>query len=115
VPANLKLVIITHGDPDHAGNCARLQRKYGTKIAMHASDAAMVKTGAQVKRQARSIWGKLFLWLAERMGGRFDCFQPDLVLEDGPRLAEYGLAAKVLHTPGHTEGSMAVLTDVSRA
>ena len=111
LPANLKLVIVTHGDPDHAGNCAELQRKYGAKIAMHAGDVAMVKTGAPVKRRVKGILVKLFLWLAERMGGRFDCFEPDLLLEDGQGLAEYGLAAKVLHTPGHTKGSIAVLTD----
>ena len=111
LPANLKLVIITHGDPDHTGNCATLQRKYGAKIAMHAGDAAMAKTGATVKRRATSILGTLFLWLGERMGGKFDCFQPDVLLEDGQGLAEYGLAAKVLYTPGHTKGSIAVLTD----
>ena len=88
-----------------------LQRKYGAKVAMHAGDVAMVKTGAPVKRRVKGILVKLFLWLAERMGGRFDCFEPDLVLEDGQGLAEYGLAAKVLHTPGHTKGSITVLTD----
>ena len=111
LPANLKLVIITHGDFDHTGNCAELQRKYGAKIAMHTGDVAMVKTGVPVKRQAKSVLGKLFLWLGERMGGRFNCFQPDLVLEDGQRLADYGFAAKVLYTPGHTKGSIAILTD----
>ena len=111
LPDNLKLVIITHGDFDHTGNCAELQHKYGAKIAMHSGDVAMVKTGAPVKRQAKSILGKLFLWLGERMGGRFDCFEPDVLLEDGQGLAGYGWAAKVLHTPGHTQGSIAVLTD----
>ena len=34
-PGNLKLIILTHGDYDHADNCAYLWDKYGTKIAMH--------------------------------------------------------------------------------
>jgi len=40
-----------------------------------------------------------------------DRFTPDLFLKDGDRLDEYGLAAKVLHVPGHSAGSIAVLTD----
>jgi len=45
------------------------------------------------------------------MSGKFECFQPDLVMEDEQELADYGFAAKVLHTPGHTKGSIAILTD----
>ena len=111
LPARLKLVVITHGDADHAGNGAELQRKYGARIAMHAGDAAMVTSGARVKRQARSLIGKLFQWLGGRVQIKFDTFQPDVWLEDGQQLDGYGLAAKVLHTPGHTKGSLAVLTD----
>ncbi|KFD42581.1 hypothetical protein DK28_0200570 [Peptococcaceae bacterium SCADC1_2_3] len=41
---NLNLVVLTHGDHDHAGNCAYLQDKYGTKIAMHADDSGSLST-----------------------------------------------------------------------
>ncbi len=42
-PGNLKLIVLTHGDLDHAGNCAYLRKKYGTKIAMHTGDFGMVE------------------------------------------------------------------------
>ena len=35
LPDKLKLVILTHGDLDHSGNCKKFQEKYQTKIAMH--------------------------------------------------------------------------------
>jgi len=114
LPANLKLVIITHGDFDHTGNCAELQRRYGAKIAMHAGDVDMVKTGVPVKRKVKGIFGKLLLWMGKRMRKEFNRFQPDILLEDGQLLTEYGLAAKVLYTPGHTKGSIAILTDNGR-
>ena len=44
-PGNLKLIIITHGDFDHIGNCAYLCEKYGTKIAMHKDDSGMGEYG----------------------------------------------------------------------
>ncbi len=110
LPAKLKLVIVTHGDGDHAGNCAELQRKYAARIAMHAGDLPMVTTGAALKRRAHTFLGKLILYLGALVAGKFTCFQPDLLLEDGQDLSGYGLDGRVLYTPGHTPGSIAVLT-----
>lgn len=36
---------------------------------------------------------------------------PDLLLEDGDNLADYGLEARVLHTPGHTLGSSCLIVE----
>jgi glyoxylase-like metal-dependent hydrolase (beta-lactamase superfamily II) len=47
--------------------------------------------------------------LGRRSG--FETFQPDVLLKDGQNLSEYGLAAQIIHTPGHTKGSIAVLTE----
>jgi len=43
LPDKLKLVILTHGDSDHAGNCRRLQERYGSKIAMHQDDGPIIR------------------------------------------------------------------------
>jgi hydroxyacylglutathione hydrolase len=111
LPDHLKLVLITHGDFDHSGNCAQLQRKYHARIAMHAADVEMVKTGVSTRRHAKSLLANLFMGLGQRLGRSFDRFQPDILLKDGQSLAEYGLAARVIHTPGHTKGSIAILTE----
>ncbi len=110
LPDKLKLVVITHGDYDHTGNCANLQQQYRARIAMHPGDVEMVKSGRLTKRQAKNLLGKFFLQLGTLIHGAFQCFEPDLLLADGQELGEYGLAARVLHTPGHTRGSIAVLT-----
>jgi hydroxyacylglutathione hydrolase len=109
LPAHLKMVLITHGDFDHTGNCAELQRKYHVKIAMHAGDTNIVKTGIPAKRQAKGLLGKLFLGLGRHLGGKFQTFEPDILLTDGQNLADYGWAAQVIYTPGHTKGSIAIL------
>ncbi len=44
-PGNLQLIVLTHGDTDHAGNCAYLREKYGAQIAMHSDDSGMVERG----------------------------------------------------------------------
>ncbi|MDR3576894.1 MAG: MBL fold metallo-hydrolase [Anaerolineaceae bacterium] len=110
LPDHLKLAFITHGDFDHTGNCAVLQQKYHTKIGMHAGDVEMVMSGLPAKRKAKGLLGRLFTVMAKFIRGNFSKFQPDVLLEDGQDLAEYGLAGRVIYTPGHTKGSIALLT-----
>lgn len=124
-PRSLKLVVITHGDIDHTGNCAYLCEKYGVRIAMHEGDTEMcMKDGMTRDRgeiPADFPLPLMVLWLAKglmafalgqmRWRKPFDKFEPDLLLEEGQSLVEYGFDAKILYTPGHSKGSISVLTD----
>jgi len=112
-PGDLRLILITHGDPDHSGNASYLRAKYGAKIAMHKSEAAAVERGNMFLSRGRlSPLRRMMKPLMSlfRLRKR-DRFTPDLFLEDGDRLTEYGLDATILHVPGHSAGSIAVLTD----
>jgi len=42
--------------------------------------------------------------------GRKERFSPDLYVDEGYDLSEYGLDAEVLHLPGHSKGSIGILT-----
>ena len=115
-PGDLKLVVLTHGDVDHAGNCAYLRGKYGAKIAIHRGDAGMVERGDMSwNRKARpdriSIPFRAVIFFVGRFSGSgdFDVFSPDVILEDGDDLSEYGFDAAVLHLPGHSTGSIGIL------
>lgn len=113
LPSKLKLVIITHGDQDHLGNCAKFQEKYKVKIAMHEADALMAEGGVSVKRKARTIVAKIFVLLFKirRRKMSLQKFKPDIFLRDGQDLGEYGFGAKIIHLPGHTKGSIGILTE----
>jgi hydroxyacylglutathione hydrolase len=116
-PGNLKLIVLTHGDSDHAGNGAYLHEKYGAPIAMHPADWGMVERGdmgwnRKPKPDKISLVFRIlgFLIMTFKNASQFDLFKPDLAVDDGFDLAEYGAAAKVLHIPGHSKGSIGVLT-----
>lgn len=117
VPGKLKLIIITHGDWDHTGSVSRLREKYNVKVAMHAGDVPQVENGVMLKRKVRPLIYKIMMLYRMTMMKlkktkmSFPRFKPDILLTDGQSLAEYGLAAKVIHLPGHTPGSIGVLTD----
>jgi glyoxylase-like metal-dependent hydrolase (beta-lactamase superfamily II) len=123
-PGSLELVVITHGDIDHTGNCAYLREEHGAKIAMHEGDTEMCMKDGMTRNRgeipADFPLPLMVLWLAKglltfalgqmRWRKPFDRFEPDLLLEEGESLAEYGFDAKILYTPGHSIGSISVLT-----
>ena len=127
-PGNLKLIVVTHGDIDHTGNCAYLRKKYNVEIAMHEGDTEMCmndgKTRDRGKIPANFPIPLLVLWLIKGFlifsfkqaawGKPFEKFKPDLLLEDGQNLAEYGFDATIIYTPGHSKGSISVLIDNDR-
>jgi len=116
LPDKLKLVIITHGDADHTGNCAYLQKKYNVKIAMHPGDVLMAEKGIILNRKIRTLPAKIFVIIRKikrKITGTklsFDSFKPDILLNDNQSLKDYGFDATVYHLPGHTKGSIGILT-----
>ncbi len=113
LPDKLRFVIITHGDFDHTGNCAKLQEKYKAKIAIHQADAFMVENGVFLNRKVRTLAGRIIILLSRLRNPKtsFPKFKPDILLRDEQSLEEYGFNAKIIHIPGHTKGSIGILTE----
>jgi glyoxylase-like metal-dependent hydrolase (beta-lactamase superfamily II) len=106
----LKLILLTHGDFDHCGNAAYLRGKYGGVIAMGAEDAGMVERGDMFysRKQPNMIFRSL-IPLFSRFG-KEERFTPDVLLADGDDLGEYGFEGCAISIPGHSKGSMGMLT-----
>lgn len=119
---NLKLVVLTHGDCDHAANAAFLRSQYGAKIAMHSEDIELVDHPTMEKMMEtfryRSVFLKGFFLLIkgkikqvmQKTWENFEGFQPDILLDEGYNLEPYGFNAKSIFLPGHTKGSIGILT-----
>ncbi|HVP17516.1 MAG TPA: MBL fold metallo-hydrolase, partial [Spirochaetia bacterium] len=111
------LVLLTHGDSDHAGNAAYLQREYGAKVAIHRDDAGMVEHGdmgwnRKKKPDAMSFIMKLMAFVMQVIlkAAAFETFTPDLLVDESFDMSRYGLEASILHLPGHSKGSIGILT-----
>jgi glyoxylase-like metal-dependent hydrolase (beta-lactamase superfamily II) len=105
---SLKLIILTHGDFDHAGNAAYLSKEFGAKTAMHLADTGMVEFGDMFWN--RKTQSNVIRHIAPLVFRKSKRFTPDLYVDEGYDLAEYGFKARVIHTPGHSMGSIGVLT-----
>jgi hydroxyacylglutathione hydrolase len=109
-PGNLTLIILTHGDFDHTGNAAYLRKAFCAKIAMHSGDLGMIEHGNMFFNRKK---GNIFLKIITRIFFKFDTSKrctPDVYVDDGYDFSEYGFNAKVLHLPGHSHGSIGILT-----
>lgn len=121
-PGNLKLILLTHGDNDHVANAAYLRDKYKAKIAMHSGDLRLVENPTidilmESYRYKSFIFKTVFKLMKKTIKKvtiktleHFEKFTPDLLINEDFNLSEFGLNAKVLHVPGHTAGSVCVLT-----
>jgi glyoxylase-like metal-dependent hydrolase (beta-lactamase superfamily II) len=110
-PGNLSLVVITHADFDHTGNCVFVRKKYSVKIAVHRLESPAVETGKMLLNRKRKM-GYFNRAMMSLMGLLiFRRFKPDIYLEDGESLSGYGLDARLYHLPGHSQGSIGVLTE----
>jgi hydroxyacylglutathione hydrolase len=109
-PGLLKLIVLTHGDYDHTGNAAHLRQAFEAKIAMHRDDAGMASDGDMFfnRKQPNVLLRKLAPVIIGF--GKAQRFTPDVLLEDGDNLSAYGFDARIFSLPGHSKGSIGVLT-----
>lgn len=109
--ADVKGVILTHGDSDHLGFAERLRSETGVAIYVHAADADRAKGGPKPKTPFGTFkLGPLlgFMGYAMRKGGARTTYLTDLVeLHDGETLDLPG-SPRIIGMPGHSEGSIAI-------
>jgi glyoxylase-like metal-dependent hydrolase (beta-lactamase superfamily II) len=88
----LKQILLTHAHLDHVGGAAELKRLTGAPILLHDDDLPLIQSVAQQ---------------AEWMGMEPPKpVVPDASLVDGQLVGLSSYPAQVLHTPGHTQGSL---------
>jgi glyoxylase-like metal-dependent hydrolase (beta-lactamase superfamily II) len=77
---NPRYILITHAHMDHTGALPELKSSLGVPVSAHPLDAKRLP------------------------------LKPEILLEDGDRISFGKIELKVLHTPGHTPGSVCFLT-----
>ena len=105
-PRQLGLILLTHGHSDHAGGAAELQRRSGAPVALHARDAALVRSGRNSLLVSQEWLGRFVRPFVDEP---FEPFEPNLLFHEAFSLEPHGLKARVLPTPGPTPGSVSVV------
>ncbi len=118
-PAEIELIIITHGHFDHIASLKELKEFTGAKVAVHRDDMRGLKGSSIPVPTGVTLWGSVSRVLLNVFLTPFLSASPvdaDIILEEeGFSLSDYGVSGSVFHTPGHTEGSSSVLLDSGEA
>jgi hydroxyacylglutathione hydrolase len=88
----VKQIIITHAHIDHVGGAMKLRTATGAPILLNQNDYALLK---MLDAQAA--------WIGMPSPGKVDI---DRSVTTGESVSAGSLTADILHTPGHTEGSI---------
>jgi hydroxyacylglutathione hydrolase len=107
-------LILTHAHFDHAANANRIKEKFLTSVFIRKEEAGYLSNGDNilpkgttlVTRAIKSIAGRLLL---SRF--KYESCKSDLLIDSDYNLNELGFKAYLLHTPGHTIGSMSLIID----
>jgi hydroxyacylglutathione hydrolase len=96
----IKQIVITHAHIDHVGGAMKLREVTGAPILINQNDYALLK---MLDVQAA--------WLGMQSPGQVEI---DRSIGDADKVEAGPLVADVIHTPGHTEGSVCLYFPAER-
>jgi hydroxyacylglutathione hydrolase len=91
---DIKIIVLTHGHIDHVSALKEVKGATGAQVAIHTDDVSTLKN--------RLL--SIFMGIRHKSPP-----PPDRLLNDGDIISIGGLKFTVLHTPGHTRGSICLL------
>jgi len=90
----VKYIILTHAHADHIGALIELQEYTGAKACIHQFDSEALQDSS--------------INLSNMMGKNKVEVKPDIILQDGDELTVGNGLLEIIHTPGHTKGSICI-------
>lgn len=93
----IKYIILTHGHIDHIKALVPLKKKTKAKVLIHKEDLPILSNPTYN--------------LSQFIGEDSSFSEPDILLKDGDTIEFGKTKLLVLHTPGHTPGSISLYTD----
>lgn len=107
-------LILTHAHFDHAANAKRIKEKFNSLVFIHKHEESYLSRGDNILPGGTTF---LTVFIVNLLGKRlfhrfkYEPCSPDILVDAEYNLKEFGFNAYLLHTPGHTRGSMSLIVD----
>jgi hydroxyacylglutathione hydrolase len=111
-PSDVRLILVSHGHLDHYGAAPGVRDWCGAPVAACHSAPAFSQDRRNALPPAQTVRGSLVRWLYLLLSpmARFEPLDADVLLDDNADLSPYGVDASLMPIPGHSPGSVAVIT-----
>jgi len=108
-------LVLTHCHFDHAENAAKLKQTHGTPVWVHRSEGTCLKNGENPVIQGSTPVTKLLIqvlrWTRQLVRLNYAPVNHDCLVDERLDLDPFGFPGYILHTPGHTPGSLSVIIE----
>jgi glyoxylase-like metal-dependent hydrolase (beta-lactamase superfamily II) len=102
-PASLHSLVLTHGHVDHIGAAAQIQKETGCRVLAHQKDARAIETGDPQ------------FTVSNLYNVALDPIKLDQIISSEQEVLSFSNAdITLIHTPGHTPGSLVVLYEIAQ-
>ncbi|MFN8240145.1 MAG: MBL fold metallo-hydrolase [Bacteroidales bacterium] len=108
------LLILTHSHFDHTGNANLIRETFGASTMIHSSERQHLEAGIGPPPMGTNWFSSLLINTFKAALSKYTRFTPcmaDIIPRNFHDLKEYGLDCYIVHTPGHTSGSLSVVID----
>ena len=108
----LKGIVMTHTHKDHSQALLKLKEITGAPIFVHQLEAPNLEKGYTPIPLGTVFIPRLISWMGRTYGSRWAYYppvKPDILVQDRLDLASWGMEGYIIHTPGHTEGSVSLI------
>jgi len=110
----IKYILLTHHHHDHSGNLNEIVKNSDAKVIIHEYDAPYIEKGDTKIPKGVNFCGKIVLWYFSKFVkvsfSPFILRDKDIIIdEEEYSLEDIGIDGKVIHTPGHTKGSISLI------
>lgn len=111
-PGDIRLILVSHGHLDHYGSAAEIKKWCGAPVAAYPGEPEFSQDRRNALPPAQTLRGSLIRWFYLLLPplARVAPLEADLFLDNGADLAPYGVDAQIVFLPGHSPGSLGVLT-----
>lgn len=114
----IKLIILTHTHFDHAEGLKEIREKTGARILVHSNEAPSLRKGYTDIPLGTILPGRILSFLGRKLVPSIASYPPvipDILAGDRYDITELGIPAYLIHTPGHTSGSVSLIIDNKHA
>jgi hydroxyacylglutathione hydrolase len=115
---DIDYILIAHSHWDHIGSLAAIKKASGAKVLAHISEKDAIQNSNLLKPKGHGFYPKMLQVMMSTLAPfyKIEPTSVDIEInEESFSLQEYGIEATIIHTPGHSPGSLSLVLNSGEA